>query len=287
MAASQAPSAACSAIRTTWRSTWSRSCRWALLVMHDRGARPGSSPCGFGWRTSDGNGDHLQQESRRSDRAGGDAARLPLPDAPHSTWRDGRRDSGLPGDHSACCRHRSPGAWPVSSTPNKIRLARARRASNCCVRRLRLSSRIRCSASAPVSSSITTPTVARRPGAKHTTRFLQVAAELGLVGLFVFLTILSSGFAATRQTWLQLRGRNPGSRARAPTSWNGSAPRLYSAALLASLSGWLLAAIFGSVAYYWTLYIVLALAVTHRDITARDVQSTGTHRRDGRALRVA
>ena len=39
--------------------------------------------------------------------------------------------------------------------------------------------------------------------------FLQVAAELGLVGLFVFLTILYSGFAATRQTWL-------------PTAWQRS-----------------------------------------------------------------
>jgi O-antigen ligase len=117
--------------------------------------------------------------------------------------------------------------------------------------------------------------------------FLQVAAELGLVGLLVFLTILYCGFAATRQTRLQLRGRGPGARARAPTFWNRSAPHLYSAALLASLSGWLLAAIFGSVAYYWTLYIVLALAVSHRDITARDVQLTGTPRRDGQALRVA
>jgi O-antigen ligase len=102
--------------------------------------------------------------------------------------------------------------------------------------------------------------------------FLQVAAELGLVGLFVFLMILYLGFAATRQTWLTVRGPGAGTRARAPTRWNGSAPQLYSAALLASLSGWLLAAIFGSVAYYWTLYIVLALAVTHRDISARDVQ---------------
>ena len=100
--------------------------------------------------------------------------------------------------------------------------------------------------------------------------FLQVAAELGLAGLLVFLTILYCGFAATRQTWLQLRGRGPGARAPAPIFWNRSAPHLYSAALLASLSGWLLAAIFGSVAYYWTLYIVLALAVSHRDITARE-----------------
>jgi O-antigen ligase len=102
--------------------------------------------------------------------------------------------------------------------------------------------------------------------------FLQVAAELGLVGLLVFLMILYSGFAATRQSWLKLRRPSSAARARAPTFWNGSAARLYSAALLASLSGWLLAAIFGSVAYYWTLYIVLALAVTHRDIAARELQ---------------
>jgi O-antigen ligase len=117
--------------------------------------------------------------------------------------------------------------------------------------------------------------------------FLQVASELGLVGLLVFLTILYCGFAATRQTWLMVRGPSPGARARAPTRWNGSAPHLYSAALLASLSGWLLAAIFGSVAYYWTLYIVLALAVTHRDITTREVQFTRAHRRDGWPLRAA
>ena len=117
--------------------------------------------------------------------------------------------------------------------------------------------------------------------------FLQVAAELGLVGLLVFLMILFSGFAATRQTWSSSVAASPGSRARAPTPWNGPAPQLYSAALLASLSGWLLAAVFGSVAYYWTLYIVLALAVTHRDITARDVQFTRPHRRAGRPLRAA
>ena len=111
--------------------------------------------------------------------------------------------------------------------------------------------------------------------------FLQVAAELGLIGLLVFLMILSSGFAAMRQTRVILHASSSGSRARAPTPWNGTAPQLYSAALLASFSGWLLAAVFGSVAYYWTLYIVLALAVSHRDITARDVQITRTHRRDG------
>ena len=84
-----------------------------LALMQDRGAAPGCSPCGFDWRTGDGTGDHLQQESRRSDRTGGDAARLPLPDAPHSARRDGRRDSGLPGDHSraAVIVHRAHGQY--------------------------------------------------------------------------------------------------------------------------------------------------------------------------------
>jgi hypothetical protein len=35
------------------------------------------------------------------------------------------------------------------------------------------------------------------------------------------------------------------------------------------------AAMFASVAYYWTLYLVLALAITMRDITLREISGTG------------
>ena len=47
---------------------------------------------------------------------------------------------------------------------------------------------------------------------------------------------------------------------------------LYATGLIASLTGWVVAAMFASVAYYWTLYLVLALATALRDITQRTVQ---------------
>jgi hypothetical protein len=42
--------------------------------------------------------------------------------------------------------------------------------------------------------------------------------------------------------------------------------------MTASLTGWFAAAMFASVAYYWTFYIVLALAVALRDITIRQAE---------------
>ena len=40
----------------------------------------------------------------------------------------------------------------------------------------------------------------------------------------------------------------------------------HSAAMAASLAGWLVCALFASVAYNWTFYYLLALAVTPRDV---------------------
>ena len=47
---------------------------------------------------------------------------------------------------------------------------------------------------------------------------------------------------------------------------------MYAAGFTASLAGWFVAALFASVAYYWTLYLVLGLAVALRDIVNADVQ---------------
>jgi O-antigen ligase len=109
--------------------------------------------------------------------------------------------------------------------------------------------------------------------------FLQVASELGTVGLVVFGLVVGSGFAAALQAGRSLR------RARTRYSRNSPEPvelrsrrdplELYSAALVASLTGWVVAAMFASVAYYWTLYLVLALAITMRDITLREISGTG------------
>jgi putative inorganic carbon (hco3(-)) transporter len=118
--------------------------------------------------------------------------------------------------------------------------------------------------------------------------WLQVASELGTGGLIVFAIIVGSGFAAGLQAVKALR--RAGARYRRK-SREGAAfavrrepLQMYAAAVLASLTGWVVAAMFASVAYYWTLYLVLGLAITLRDITLREV---GALRASPRAARGA
>ncbi|CAN5888812.1 hypothetical protein BH18ACI5_BH18ACI5_26990 [soil metagenome] len=103
---------------------------------------------------------------------------------------------------------------------------------------------------------------------------LQVAAELGVVGLALFVAIIWSGFAAARIAARTLRARAPTARLRLRRAAMGEHDRftMYAAGFTASLAGWFIAALFASVAYYWTLYLVLGLALALRDIVARDVQ---------------
>ena len=55
---------------------------------------------------------------------------------------------------------------------------------------------------------------------------------------------------------------------------------MYAAAMAASLTGWFVAAMFASVAYYWTFYIVLGLATSVRDVVRKELP-------DARATRPA
>ena len=68
-------------------------------------------------------------------------------------------------------------------------------------------------------------------------------------------------------------------RMRRPPS-NGPGARdeleVFGAALAAGLTGWVAAAMFASVAYYWTFYIVLGLAVTFYDIALREAKGVGS-----------
>ncbi len=99
---------------------------------------------------------------------------------------------------------------------------------------------------------------------------LQVASELGILGLIIFALLIGSGFMAARAAGNALRARaEPRDRRIAPGPVSAEYDRLalYAAALSASLAGWFVAALFASVAYYWTLYLVLGLAVALRDIT--------------------
>jgi putative inorganic carbon (hco3(-)) transporter len=118
--------------------------------------------------------------------------------------------------------------------------------------------------------------------------FLQVASELGTGGLLIFMVIVWSGFAAGVQAVKALRRSRPrrGRKSREPAEPGARREQLelYAAAVLASLTGWAVAAMFASVAYYWTLYLVLGLSITLRDITLREVGASRTStRRPGRA----
>jgi putative inorganic carbon (hco3(-)) transporter len=104
--------------------------------------------------------------------------------------------------------------------------------------------------------------------------FLQVAAEIGVFGLAAFFFLIIRAFSAAlwtrkRLAWIY----RPRSRKRAhadPEDGLDDHDRMFlqthSAAMVASLVGWAVCAMFASVAFHWTLYYLLGLAVTSRDI---------------------
>lgn len=103
---------------------------------------------------------------------------------------------------------------------------------------------------------------------------LQVAAELGVLGLVLFVMIIWSGFSAARAAARTLRARAPARRSRRKGSTSTEHDRftMYAAGFTASLAGWFMAALFASVAYYWTLYLVVGLALALRDIVQSRVE---------------
>jgi O-antigen ligase len=110
--------------------------------------------------------------------------------------------------------------------------------------------------------------------------WLQVASELGTGGVLIFGVIVGSGFTAGVQASRALRRarrlRHKASKESTQLIARREPLEMYAAALLASLTGWLIAAMFASVAYYWTLYLVLSLAITLREIALREVGASNT-----------
>jgi len=107
---------------------------------------------------------------------------------------------------------------------------------------------------------------------------LQVAAELGILGLALFSFLLWRALAAgsvTRRLLRRASGASPPSRRR-PAPQPSGAPLVtreeatyidaHAGAMTASVMGWFVSALFASVAYTWTFYYLLALAVAPRDI---------------------
>jgi O-antigen ligase len=106
--------------------------------------------------------------------------------------------------------------------------------------------------------------------------WLQVAAELGILGLLLFGYLVYRGFRAsllTRRLLTHVRRRmNSGPVSAAPTLMTAQDLRtleINSRGMFIALVGWLVCAMFASIAFNWTFYYVLALIVAGREITVR------------------
>ncbi len=122
---------------------------------------------------------------------------------------------------------------------------------------------------------------------------LQVAAELGIAGLAVFFYLVFRAFLAPLQTRRLLRLAARGHPSRTGTAVEPLDKReyemisLYTAVVTASLAGWLFCALFASVAYHWTFYYLLALAVAPRDYLLARAAAARSSRRRAAAQTVA
>jgi putative inorganic carbon (hco3(-)) transporter len=113
---------------------------------------------------------------------------------------------------------------------------------------------------------------------------LQVAAELGILGLAVFGFLLWRAFTAGRVTRRLLRqgaGTSPpawqvalGKRRDPPLISRARAESVdaHAGAMTAAIIGWFVCALFASVAYSWTFYYLLALATAPHGILIQELR---------------
>jgi O-antigen ligase len=114
---------------------------------------------------------------------------------------------------------------------------------------------------------------------------LQVAAELGVIGLMVFSFLLWRAFTAGRITRRLLRkgaGTSPpawqralGKQPEPPLISPSQAEYLdaHAGAMTAAIVGWFVCALFASVAYNWTFYYLLALAAAPHGILMQELRA--------------
>jgi O-antigen ligase len=108
--------------------------------------------------------------------------------------------------------------------------------------------------------------------------FLQVGAELGIGGLALFVFLVARAGLSVAGTRAQLRRIRLASAPARTRRKSSAAPvtsleredleffDAHSAAMAASLAGWVVCALFASVAYNWTFYYLLALAAAPHDV---------------------
>jgi O-antigen ligase len=105
---------------------------------------------------------------------------------------------------------------------------------------------------------------------------LQLASEIGIFGVLMMLFLFVRGLAAAWKTHRALtRPLRRHTRRRAPPApeEDGLEPseraflREQTAAMVACMVGWFVAALFAAVAYNWTFYYLLGLCVAARQVT--------------------
>ncbi len=94
---------------------------------------------------------------------------------------------------------------------------------------------------------------------------LQVAAELGVFGLCVFGFLVVRAMTAGRRVRRLLRRASAGAEP-AITPVEAELLGAHSGMMGAAIAGWFVCALFASVAYGWTFYYLLALAIAPREI---------------------
>lgn len=118
---------------------------------------------------------------------------------------------------------------------------------------------------------------------------LQVAAELGVLGLLCWGFLVVRAFLAPAQVRRLLRRAFREKREHGtpglPTDAELEVFDAHQMAMAAAMVGWFVASMFASVAYHWTFYYLLALAIAPREILAQRLRA-GVRARvaNGRAL---
>ena len=105
-----------------------------------------------------------------------------------------------------------------------------------------------------------------------------------IVGLVIFVFLLVRALYAPTQTRQLLKRFNPGRprgalpAARLPAD-EQEFLAAHAAAMSAALMGWLVCSMFASVAYHWTLYYLMALAISPREYLVGRLAATHQARR--------
>jgi O-antigen ligase len=121
--------------------------------------------------------------------------------------------------------------------------------------------------------------------------WLQVGAELGIFGLWAFGFLVWRAYRSSLDTMRALRGPRrrrgaPKAEAASPfTDEDRALLDLNAKGMLAAIVGWTICSFFASVAFNWTFYYVLALAVSGREIAASRVREAQAQEDGGAPVR--